>query len=54
MTYQYLVIEKSDKGYARVQFNRLRQLHALCAGMFDELCGVLTDFDSDVEVRPWC
>lgn len=51
MTYQYLVVEKSDKGYARVQFNRPKQLNALCTGMLDELCGVLTDFDSDAEVR---
>ncbi|MEZ0148617.1 MAG: enoyl-CoA hydratase-related protein [Candidatus Reddybacter sp.] len=51
MTYQYLLVEKFDAGYARVQFNRPKQLNALCQGMLDELNVVLTGFEADDEVR---
>jgi len=51
MTYQYLMVEKDDRGFARVQFNRPKQLNALCQGMLDELRAVLTDFENDDDVR---
>ncbi|MBL4781536.1 MAG: enoyl-CoA hydratase/isomerase family protein [Porticoccaceae bacterium] len=51
MAYQYLIVETDDRGFARVQFNRPKQLNALCQGMLDELCAVLTDFESDDTVR---
>ena len=51
MTYQYLMVEKNDKGYALVQFNRPRQLNALCTGLLDELSAVLSDFERDDSVR---
>ena len=51
MTYQYLIVEKDDRGFARVQLNRPKQLNALCTGLLDELSGVLSDFEDDDAVR---
>lgn len=51
MSYQYLLVEKYDNGHALVQFNRPRQLNALCTGMLDELNTVLSAFNTDDSVR---
>lgn len=51
MGYQYLLVEKYDNGHALVQFNRPRQLNALCMGMLAELNDVLSGFNTDDSVR---
>ncbi|MGB4342229.1 MAG: enoyl-CoA hydratase-related protein [Moraxellaceae bacterium] len=51
MSYQYLLVEKYDNGHALVQFNRPRQLNALCTGLLDELNEVLSAFNTDDSVR---
>ena len=51
MNYHFLMVEKYDSGFARVQFNRPKQLNALCQGMLDELRSVLEGFENDNAVR---